>query len=241
MSKHPNVSIMFPICSSCLSISHLKLFGSWQFIRFSSPGQGWAIIKPHQAWRGNHSRAFFSHGVFSQWQAHWLCWFWARLSPFLHRGTSPRYTDRDGWRRRASQTHQAHSSVTVTKQCITPAHYTISMRHAERYTWGLSYCLQSSPAPGPTDGSFWADTDWSIIGLSQRCATVTVYCATDLVNHVESWEDAGWRIIWPVEVWDTEHDLYTVTYSISVGIFSSKCIWCFQIAVIMWKPFNLCI
>lgn len=73
MSKHPNASIMFLICSSCLSISHLKLFASWQFIRFSSPGQGWAIIRPHQAWRGNHSWAFFSHGVFSQWQAHWLC------------------------------------------------------------------------------------------------------------------------------------------------------------------------
>lgn len=70
----PSIPIRpFPICSSCLSISHLKLFGSWQFIRFSSPGQGWAIIRPHQAWRGNHSWAFFSHGVFSQWQAHWLC------------------------------------------------------------------------------------------------------------------------------------------------------------------------
>lgn len=40
---------------------------------------------------------FFSHGVFSQWQAHWLCWFWTRSSPLsLRRGTSPRYTDRDG-------------------------------------------------------------------------------------------------------------------------------------------------
>lgn len=28
------------------------------------------------------------------------------------------YTDRDGWRQRASQTHQAHSTVTVTKQHI---------------------------------------------------------------------------------------------------------------------------
>lgn len=125
MPKHPNASIMFPICSSCLSISHLRLFGSWQFIRFSSPGQGWAIIRPHQAWRGNHSWAFFSHGVFSQWQAHWLC-----VGPghvcLVHCGTSPRYTDRHRWRHRASQTHQGHSSVTVTKQCIIPAYYTIS-------------------------------------------------------------------------------------------------------------------
>lgn len=28
MPKHPDASIMFPICSSCLSISHLELFGS---------------------------------------------------------------------------------------------------------------------------------------------------------------------------------------------------------------------
>lgn len=72
----PSISMRL-LCSlyaaSCLSISHLKLFASWQFIRFSSPRQGWAIIRPHQAWRGNHSWAFFSHGVFSQWQAYWLC------------------------------------------------------------------------------------------------------------------------------------------------------------------------
>lgn len=63
------------------------LFYSWQFIRFSSRSQGWAIIKPHQAWRGNHSWAFFSHGVFSQWQAHWLCSLGVRLSPVLRRHT----------------------------------------------------------------------------------------------------------------------------------------------------------
>lgn len=191
MPMHPKASIIFPICSSCLSISHLRLFGSWQFIRFSSPGQRWAIIRPHQAWRGNHNWAFFSHGVFSQWQAHWLCVGSGCVClPPSTVGTSPRYTDRDGWRQRPSQTHQGHSSVTVTKQCITPAHYTISVRHAERYTWGLSYCPQSSPAPGPTDGSFWVDTDWSIIALSERYAPATVYCTADLVNRVESWEDA---------------------------------------------------
>lgn len=118
MPKHHNVSIMFPICSSCLSISHLKLFCSWQFIRFSSPGQGWAIIKPHQAWRGNHSWAFLSHGVFSQWQAHWLCWFWVFFCFPTSTVELLWYTDREGWRQRASQTHQAHSSVTVTKQHI---------------------------------------------------------------------------------------------------------------------------
>lgn len=65
---------------------------------------------------------FFSHGVFSQWQAHWLCCFWTRSSPLsLRRGTSPRYTDRDGraggraeTHRGESDTHQAHSPVTVT-------------------------------------------------------------------------------------------------------------------------------
>lgn len=87
MSKHPDVSVMVPICSADLSISRRKLFCSWQFIRFSSPSWGWAIIKPHQPWRGNHSWAFFSHGVFSQWQAHWLCWLWVRLSPVLRSDT----------------------------------------------------------------------------------------------------------------------------------------------------------
>lgn len=147
-------------------------------------------------------------------------------SPFLHCGTSPRYTDRDRWRQRASQTHQAHSSVTVTKQCITPACCTISMHHAERYTWGLSYCLQSGTAMGPTDSSFWADTDCYLISLSQGCATVTVYCAKDLVNHVESWVDAGRLVIWPVELWDAK----------KIGIFSSK--GCFQIPVIILKLFH---
>lgn len=49
MPKHPDASIMFPICSSCLSISHLELFGSWQFIRFSSPGPG---MSHHQTTSG---------------------------------------------------------------------------------------------------------------------------------------------------------------------------------------------
>lgn len=92
---------------------------SWQFIGFSSPSQGWAIIKPHQAWRGNHSWAFFSHGVFSQWQARWLCSLWVRLSPVPPRDTCARIeTGGDGGE---SLTRQARSSVTVTKQCNTQA------------------------------------------------------------------------------------------------------------------------
>lgn len=87
LQEDAQASVMVPLCSSDLSISCWKLFCSWQFIRFSSPSLGWAIIKPHQAWRGNHSWAFFSHGVLSQWQAHWLCSHWVRLSPVLRRDT----------------------------------------------------------------------------------------------------------------------------------------------------------
>lgn len=142
MSKHPSASIMFPICSSCLLISHLKLFGSWQFIGFSSPGQGWTIIRPHQAWRGNHCWAFFSHGVFAQWQARWLCVGSGCVCLPASTVELLQGTQIETGVETESQTHQGHSSVTVTKQGITPAHYTISVHHAERYTWGLSYYPQ---------------------------------------------------------------------------------------------------
>lgn len=135
MARHTDVSVKFPICSRDVSISCLKLFCSWQFIRFSSRSQGWAIIKPHQAWRGNHSWAFFSHGVFSQWQAHWLCSLWVRLSPVLRRHTYAQI-ETGGDRRRVRHIGLVHleqpSSVTHR-----PA--TISTYHAERYTWALSH------------------------------------------------------------------------------------------------------
>ena len=183
MSKHSSASVMFRICSFSLSISHLKLFGSWQFIRFSSTGQGWAIIRPHQAWRGNHSWAFFSHGVFSQWQAHWLCVgsgcvCLPSFTVELLRGTQIETeveTDAE------SHKHQDHSSVTVTKQCIIPAHYTISQHHTERYTGGLSYCIVCK-AVCHQDPQM-AHSYYKHRGLSLACQRYTLLYSSSLLHY----------------------------------------------------------
>lgn len=175
---------MFPICSPDVSISRLKLFCSWQFIRFSSPSQGWVIIKPHQAWKGNHSWAFFSHGVFPQWQAQWLCSLWVRLSPVLRRHTCVQIeTGGDRWRVQRIGLVRLKQPSGVTHQ-----HTTISMYHAERYTWGLSHSLPSSTAPGLTDGLFSDSRRRPVYHSPVKPTTVTVYCPTVLVNHVENKE-----------------------------------------------------
>lgn len=123
LSETPTVSIMFLICSFYLLISHLKPLGSWQLIKFPSPGRGWGIIRPHQAWRSNHCWAFFSHGVFFL-MTRPLTAYRLPVCPNMcvWGGASWRYTDRDGgWRQLRGQTHQSHPSVTATKQCTTQA------------------------------------------------------------------------------------------------------------------------
>lgn len=193
MSKHPNASIMFSICSSCLSISHLRLFGSWQFIRFSSPGQGWAIIRPHQAWRGNHSWAFFSHGVFSQWQAHWLCVGSGCVclpastvellrSVQIETGVE---TDRES--------HTPGSFICNSNQAVyhtSPLHY----QPAPCWEIYLSTVTLSTMQPGTGTHRRLILCRHSLVYhclVKEICySTAPVYCAPDLFNHVESWKDA---------------------------------------------------
>lgn len=200
MSSHANVSFMFPICSACLSISHLKLFGSWQFIRLSSPGQGWAIIRPHQAWRGNHSGAFFfSHGVFSQWQARWLCVGSGCFAPLPSTGSVPGVellwdTQIETGAETAGVSETSRSSICnneASSASRRPATLSVCalQSRTKRYTWALAYNVAQ-------------DTHWPIIALSGEICTSTalVYCAADLFNHVASWEDARWLITRPVNV-----------------------------------------
>lgn len=94
-------------------------------------------------------------------------------------------------RQTESQTHQGHSSVTVTKQYITPARYTVSLHHAERYTWGLSYCPQAALHQDPQ----MAHSEQTQTGLSLPCQRDELLysssvCTIDLFNHVESWKNA---------------------------------------------------
>lgn len=224
MSKHPNVPVLFPICSSCLSISHLKLFGSWQFIGFSSPGQGWAIIRPHQAWRSNHSWAlFFSHGVFSQWQAHWLrvgsgCVRLPASAVELLRGVCKIETGAEAdWELDTSGSFICDGNQAVYHTSPT----TLSARTMLRdIPEDCHIVRKASPTPGPTDGSFLVDTHWSIIASSERYTTLQLrFIAPHICSIMMIAEKmhTGCLIIWPVNAWDAE--IHSVTYSISVAIF----------------------
>lgn len=102
--------------------------------------------------------------------------------PFLHRGTSPRYTDRDGWRQRVSQTHQAHSSVTVTTQCITaaPLHY----QHAPCWEIYLRTVILSAKQLGT------GTHRWLILsrrGLGYHCPVTDMCYSNSLLSHRSIW------------------------------------------------------
>lgn len=155
-----------------------------------------------------------------------VCWFWLRLSAFLHRGTSPRYTDRDGRRQRASQIHRGHSSVTVTKQCITPVplHY----QHAPCWEIYLRSVILS--AKQPSTGTH----RWLILSrhrLVYHCLVREIRYSHSLLRHRsgqscrELKRCTGRLIIWPVN--GTQRMIYTVRCSLSAGIFSPKCICLF--------------
>lgn len=219
MSKHPNASIMFPICTSCLSISHLKLFGCWQFIGFSSPGQGWAIIRPHHAWRGNHSGAFFSHGVFSQWQAHWLCIGSGCicLPACLRSGTSLRYTDRDRGGDRRGESDASGSFICNSNQAVyhtSPLHY----HPAPRWEIYLRTVILSAKQSGTRTHRWLILSRHTLIYHGPvrhvRYSTAAVYWATDLVNPADSWKRCTvYLIIWPVHLWDAETSSVTHCFS----------------------------
>lgn len=121
MSERPTSSIMFPICSFFLSISSCLAADR------SSASHLWASDEPSsdhiRHGEAISARTFLVMVCFPQWQAPWLCVGYGWLSACLSSGTSQRYTDKDrGGDRGESQTHQVHPSVTVSKQCITPAH-----------------------------------------------------------------------------------------------------------------------
>lgn len=152
-----------------------------------------------------------------------VCWFWLRLSACLHSGTSPSCTDRDGGGVRRSRTHWDPSSVTGNQAVhhTSPLHY----QHVP--------CCEIYPRtvilwPG-TRTRRWLILFWHRLVfycLSKRYAfsAAPVYCATDLLNHVQSWK--RYRMSNQthrecVGVHRTDHDSYRdAQYSCNVRIVS---------------------
>ncbi len=139
-----------------------------------------------------------------------VCWFWVRLSASLRCGTSPRCTDRDrGGDKTASQTHQGHSSVTVTKQCITP----VPLRYQPAPCWEIYLRTVILSAKQPYTGTH----RWLILSrhrLVYHCLVRELRYSYSLLHHIsdqscrELKRCTGWLIIWPVNVCDAENDLY---------------------------------